>query len=121
MILEVDTRSAVPPYEQIRARVTEQVSIGALVPGDRLPTVRQLAADLGVAPGTVARAYRELEQDGMVETRGRHGTVVTGHASGLPSDKREALTRAAGRFFDFAASIGAQRPEIDEALETARR
>lgn len=120
MQLEVDHRSAVPPYEQIRARITELVAIGALVPGARLPPVRQLAADLGVATGTVARAYRELELAGTVEARGRHGTIVTGASGGLPADRREALTRAAVQFFDFATSIGAQPPEIDDALAAAR-
>ena len=122
MNLEVDHRSAVPPYEQIRVRFTELVSRGALAPGDRLPTVRQLAEDLGVAPGTVQRAYRELETEGVVESRGRHGTVVSERQrSRLPRDRRQALRRAASQFIDFAQSIGAQPPEIDEALDAARR
>src|SRR4051794_31810148 len=76
MILEVDLASAVPPYEQIRAQVTALVRAGALEAGARLPPIRQLAAALGVASGTVARAYRELESDGVVATRGRNGTTV---------------------------------------------
>ncbi len=120
--LEVDTRSAVPPYEQIRVRVTELISRGALVPGDRLPTVRQLAVELGVAPGTVQRAYRELELIGVIQSRGRHGTVVSEEQrSRLPRDRRQALRRAASQFIEFAQSIGAQPPEIDEALDAARR
>lgn len=79
--LHVDLRSAVPPYEQIRAQVAGHVAAGALRPGDRLPTVRDLAADLGVAPGTVQRAYRELEATGVVISRRRHGTSV---APGAP-------------------------------------
>ncbi len=122
MNLEVDHRSAVPPYEQIRVRVTELVSRGTLAPGDRLPTVRQLASDLALAPGTVQRAYRELELNGVVQTRGRHGTVITEQQrSKLPRDRRQALRRAATQFIDFAQSIGAQPPEIDEALDAARR
>jgi GntR family transcriptional regulator len=120
--LDVDPRSAVPPYEQIRARVTELISRGTLVPGDRLPTVRQLASDLGVAPGTAQRAYRELELNGVVQSRGRHGTVVSERQrSQLPRDRRQALRRAASQFIEFAQSIGAQPPEIDEALDAARR
>ncbi len=122
MNVEVDPRSPVPPYEQIRVRVNELVSTGALRPGDRLSTVRQLAEDLGVAPGTVQRAYRELETEGVVESRGRHGTVVAERQrSRLPRDRRQALRRAASQFIDFAHSIGAQPPEIDEALDAARR
>ena len=77
-VIDLDTTSSTPPYEQIRTQVTEQVGSGALQPGDRLPTVRRLAEDLGVATNTVARAYRELEQSGVIETRGRGGSFVTG-------------------------------------------
>lgn len=77
-MITLDPASGTPPYEQIRAQVADRVDRGALQPGDRLPTVRRLADDLGVAANTVARAYRELEQAGVVETRGRSGTFVTG-------------------------------------------
>ncbi|MDT0178896.1 GntR family transcriptional regulator [Microbacterium sp. ARD31] len=60
----------------MRAQLLEQMQAGELPAGTRLPTVRHLAADLGVAPGTVARAYKELEAIGAIETRGRNGTVV---------------------------------------------
>ena len=66
MILEVDPRSAVPPYEQLRQQVTALVRAEVLTTGTRLPAIRQLANDLGLAGGTVARAYRELESDGIV-------------------------------------------------------
>ncbi|WP_183407068.1 GntR family transcriptional regulator [Nocardioides marmorisolisilvae] len=67
-----------PPYEQIRARIAAGVAADELEPGLRLPTVRALAEDLGVATNTVARAYRELEASGVIETRGRGGSFVTG-------------------------------------------
>ena len=76
--IRLDSTSSAPPYEQIRSHVAEQVASGTLKPGDRLPTVRRLAEDLGVATNTVARAYRELEQSGVIETRGRAGSFVTG-------------------------------------------
>lgn len=76
--ISVDLDSATPPYEQIRAQVTSLIALGALAAGTRLPTVRRLAADLGIAAGTVARAYRELEQAGLIETRRRNGSVVAG-------------------------------------------
>lgn len=75
--LTVDPRSAVPPFEQIRGQIANLVSAGTLRPGDRLPPVRQLAADLGLAAGTVNRAYRELEAEGIVITRRRTGTHIT--------------------------------------------
>jgi DNA-binding transcriptional regulator YhcF (GntR family) len=76
-VITVDPASPVPAYEQIRAQVADQARDGRLPAGSRLPTVRRLATDLGLAPNTVARAYRELERDGVVLTRGRNGTFVT--------------------------------------------
>jgi len=74
--ISVNLRSATPPYEQIRAQVASLIAVGALPQGTRLPTVRSLAADLGIAAGTVARAYRELEQAGLIITGRRNGTIV---------------------------------------------
>lgn len=76
--VSVQTDSSVPPYEQVRARIAEQVNDGTLAVGTKLPTVRGLAAELGLATNTVAKAYRELEQAGLIETRGRGGTFVSG-------------------------------------------
>lgn len=96
--VEIDLGSGTPPFEQIRAQVVAHVAAGRLAVGDRLPTIRALATDLGVAPGTVARAYRELEASGVVETRRRAGTVVADGASPADVDARRAareLARAA--------------------------
>jgi GntR family transcriptional regulator len=82
--ITVDLRSAIPPYEQIRSQISSLIALGALAPGTRLPTVRSLAADLGIAAGTVARAYKELEAAGLVDSRRRGGTVVTAPAAGTP-------------------------------------
>lgn len=76
MIVRLDPSSAVPVYEQIVDAVVRGIADGSLVPGSRLPTVRQLAGDLGVATNTVAKAYRQLEAEGHVATMGRNGTVV---------------------------------------------
>ena len=75
--LTVDAAGDEPPYQQIRTQIARQVADGELPPGTKLPTVRALAETLGIAPNTVARAYRELEHSGVVSTRGRNGTVVT--------------------------------------------
>jgi DNA-binding transcriptional regulator YhcF (GntR family) len=77
MLVVIDHTAVDPPYEQIRAQVAAQARSGGLPAGTRLPTVRHLAGDLGLAPGTVARAYKELESDRVIETRGRHGTFVS--------------------------------------------
>jgi GntR family transcriptional regulator len=75
--ITVDVQAAVPPYEQIRSQIAAYVEGGLLDDGARLPTMRALAADLGVATGTVGRAYAELEAAGLVASRRRTGTVVT--------------------------------------------
>jgi DNA-binding transcriptional regulator YhcF (GntR family) len=75
-VLAVDPTSPIAPFEQLRSGVVDAVASGELTPGDRMPTVRRLAEDLGLAPNTVARAYRELEASGFLETRGRNGTFV---------------------------------------------
>ena len=94
MTLEVDPSSPIPPYEQLRQQITALVLANALAPGDRLPSIRQLANDLGIAGGTVARAYRELESDGVVATRGRHGTVIEGPPRG-PARRQTCSARRA--------------------------
>ncbi|MDX2024806.1 GntR family transcriptional regulator [Microcella sp.] len=76
MIVTVDASAATPPYEQIRVQVRDAVAAGQLAAGAKLPTVRALADELGLAVNTVARAYRELETDGIIETRGRAGSFV---------------------------------------------
>jgi GntR family transcriptional regulator len=94
--ITVDVGSPTPPYEQIRSQIAAHVAGGLLTPGDRLPTMRALAADLGVATGTVARAYGELEAAGLVASRRRTGTVVTGAAPGPAEDEvRRTATRLA--------------------------
>jgi len=113
MMLRVDPRSAVPPFEQLRVQLLEQVQTGALAAGAKLPTVRRLAEDLGLAPGTVARAYRELEADGIIETRGRAGSFVSAQG-----DAAEQRAQEAAR--DFAERIRSLGVDPDAALGWVR-
>ena len=76
LLITIDLGAPEPPYEQVRAQLAGLIGRGSLAEGDRLPTVRALAADLGLAVNTVARAFKELEAAGLVETRRRAGTVV---------------------------------------------
>lgn len=92
--LRVDVSSPIPPFEQIRAGIAALISEGALAPGDRLPTVRALAADLDVAAGTVARAYRELEAGGLIESHGRRGTAVCSGAATVQQTGAAATARS---------------------------
>lgn len=72
----LEPESSVPPFEQVRLRILDLAASGELAVGTKLPSVRALATDLGVAANTVARAYRELEQAGVVVTAGRSGTAI---------------------------------------------
>lgn len=74
--LLIDPHAAYPPFEQLRRQLIEQIVSGHLFEGTKLPSVRRLAADLALAPNTVARAYRELEAEGYLITQGRNGTIV---------------------------------------------
>ncbi|MFI7607052.1 GntR family transcriptional regulator [Micromonospora sp. NPDC049366] len=102
MLISVDVGSSVPPYEQVRAQLAELIGDGRLPVGTRLPTVRQLAEDLSLAANTVARAYRELEAGGLIETRGRNGTFV---APGR-DDAMDRLQRVAADYAAQARRLG---------------
>jgi DNA-binding transcriptional regulator YhcF (GntR family) len=111
--LEIDVASGVPAFEQLREQIVAQVRAGRLVAGDRLPTIRALATDLGLAPGTVARAFRELEAEGVVETRSRAGTVIAAGASVAADVAR----RAAETYISAVRAVGL---DDDEALALVR-
>lgn len=102
----IDVTAATPPFAQIRAQLASLIAVGELAPGTRLPTVRSLALDLGVAAGTVARAYKELEANGLVETQRRHGTVVTERAGIKASPGRPAVERAVMDAVDHLVAAG---------------
>jgi DNA-binding transcriptional regulator YhcF (GntR family) len=112
-VISIDPASSVPPYEQVRSQFARRITDRDLAVGTRLPTVRALAADLGLAVNTVARAYRELEEAGLIETRGRAGTVVS--AAGQRG--RERVLRAAR---SYAATAREQGLTTDEALDIVR-
>src|SRR4051812_23238246 len=101
-LLSVDPDAPEPPFEQVRAQIATAIQTGDLAPATRLPTVRQLAADLGLAVNTVARSYRELEIAGLIETRGRNGTFV----AGAPSESRRLAVRAAREFTRRMRDLG---------------
>lgn len=101
-MFRIDASSSTPPFEQLRARAVEQIRSGELAGGTRLPTVRRLADDLGIAPNTVARAYRELEADGFIVTRGRNGSFVT--PQGDPAHQQ--AQQAARDFADRIRKLG---------------
>lgn len=116
--LTVITDDPTPPYEQLRRQLLNLIRYGALAPGDRLPPLRQLAADLGLAVGTVARTYRELEAAGLVVSRRGGGTrVATQPPPG--AEATNALHDRAAAFVHEARLLGANDDQIASALARA--
>src|SRR6476646_8508521 len=113
LAMRIDPASAIPPFEQVRSQFAAQIADGTLVVGARLPTVRRLADELGLAVNTVARAYRELEAAGLVETRGRAGTVVSSAGNRVA----ERLRDAAGQFAKVAHELGVP---VEHAVDVVR-
>lgn len=116
-LLTIDLEAADPPFEQVRRQLTLLIESGRLVTDERLPSVRQLAADLDLAVNTVARAYRELESAGLVTTRRGAGTRVAprpaADAAGLEAAAQEYLTRA--------IALGASPDRAVQVLEVVAR
>ncbi|QKV97944.1 GntR family transcriptional regulator [Streptomyces sp. NA02950] len=115
--ITVDPDAATAPFEQIRAQIAEQARSGALPVGYKLPTVRGFAEELGLAANTVAKAYRSLESDGVIETRGRHGSFVA--AAGDAARRRAA--EAARTYVQRAQRLGLDRADALAAVEDALR
>jgi DNA-binding transcriptional regulator YhcF (GntR family) len=116
--VRIDPSSATPPSAQLRDAIATQVTSGRLAPGERIPPVRALAAELGLAPNTVAKAYRGLETDGLLVGRGRHGTFVADDPRLGPTGDQAALEAAAR---DFARRARQLRVPPSRALEAVRR
>lgn len=112
--VRVDPDGARPLFDQLRLQIIEGVRDGRLPPGTRLPTVRDLAGQLNMAVNTVARAYRELEAAGVLETRGRFGTFV---ARVDPADA--AMATAAHAFASAAKALGIGKADALRYVETA--
>ncbi|MGV9579342.1 GntR family transcriptional regulator [Streptomyces sp. NPDC003509] len=115
--IAVDPDSATAPYEQLRVQLSEQARSGDLPVGYRLPTVRGLAGELGLAANTVAKAYRALEADGVIETRGRNGTFV---AAAGDAAARNAAT-AAQEYAEHARRLGLSEADALARAEDAVR
>ena len=119
----VDPASGTPPFEQLRRQVAAMVAEGTLSPGSRMPTVRRLAADLGLAANTVARAYRELETDGVIATHGRKGTFVSSavidHDTSPDRSTGERARAAAEAYVASVRALGLGVTEATRLVELA--
>jgi len=117
VIIEIDLTRPVPPYEQIRTQIATMIATGVLGSGARLPPIRQLAADLALAPNTVARAYRELEAEGLVTSRVRHGTTVAARSATVPrTEVHRLLTQAAQSYATLAHQLGVTADDAEAAV-----
>ncbi len=107
-VLRIDLSRPVPPYEQLRAQIAGLIAAGQLPPGSRLPSVRQLAGDLGLAAGTVARAYSELETAAVLVTRRRGGTFVaeSDRAADATTGRQRELAATADRYLAAVRALG---------------
>lgn len=118
LTITIDPHAAAAPYEQLRHQIAEQARSGRLPVHFKLPTVRGLAEELGLAANTVAKAYRALEADGVIETRGRNGTYVA-----AADARARQVAAAATQYVERARRLGLDRPAaraaIDEALRAA--
>jgi len=116
-MITIDQSSSTPPYEQVRRQLLDQISRGELATGARLPTVRTLAEQLSIAPNTVARAYRDLEKDSIIETRGRNGSFVSAH--GDPAHQQAQL--AARAYVERIRQLGVSAEEGISLVAAAMR
>ncbi len=114
----IDPRSGVPMYAQLIDQVKRSVAVGALAPGERLPTVKQLAVELTINPNTVARAYRDLERDGVIATTPGRGSFVR---DGDPIQTRKTVADVAAVALEAAIrdarSIGVDRETLQALVE----
>lgn len=117
--IDIEDDAGIAPYEQVRAQISEQARAGALPVGYRLPTVRGLAEELGLAANTVAKAYRALESDGVIETRGRNGTFVAAAGSAAEREAASAAQAYADRVRRLGLSEAAALAAARDALRAA--
>ncbi len=120
MHIAIEHGSRVSPGEQLRSQLALLVVSGTLSEGTRLPSVRQLAADLGLAPGTVARVYRELERSGHLTTS-RSGTRVAALGKRAAEERRRSVDEAARIFVTTVHRAGATLPDALAAVHRAHQ
>jgi|SRR5579862_4923778 len=120
-VMTVDPRSGVPIYLQIIEQVKRSVALGILQAGEQLPTVKQLALDLTINPNTVARAYRELERDSVIETSPGRGSFIRGNGS--TAFAKAAAGDVASDALDVALreakSVGLSRSDVRDLVSAA--
>lgn len=115
----LNTHSGVPPYLQIVQQVKQALQVGILQPGDQLPTVKEVVAHVAINPNTVAKAYRELEGQGITEGRTGSGTFVRQRPKGPSPEVHEALGSELASLVEKARKAGLSDEEIEALLRIA--
>ena len=118
MIVVVDPDLPLPVYEQVREQIARMVAAGTLKPGHQLPTIRQLAADLGLAKGTISKAYELLEADNIIAMNGRKGSFVL-DVQPPEQGAQKALESTAEALVVAARQSGAGKSDAIKAIELA--
>ena|ERR1700704_287252 len=115
--LRLDSKSGVPPYLQIAQQVRQALVAGVLVPGDQLPTVKEVVTRLAINPNTVFKGYRELEREGLVEGRPGAGTFVLRRPPGPARGEHASLVRSLSRWVERARGAGLDDRSIDAMFQ----
>src|SRR5215469_10646282 len=116
--LDVNPRSGIPIYVQLVQQIRHALEVGILQPGESLPTVRQLAAELTIAPNTIVKAYSELENLGLIESRPGVGTTVSADLNGrLPAQQREDIFERLRSAIRDASQMNISETELRTSVE----
>jgi len=116
--IAIDPSSGVPIYMQIVSQIKTGIAMGRLLPEDPLPSVRQLAVELSVNPNTVARAYLDLEYDGIIYKRQGAGTFVSGQGVEMSkNERRKVLGELIEKALVEGVNLGLDERELRETFE----
>lgn len=119
LTFRLNSSSGVPPYLQIAHQLRQALLAGVLMPGDQLPTVKEVVGQLAVNPNTVFKSYRELEREGLVQGRPGSGTFVLRRPEGPPPDAHARLARNLSRWVANARAAGLDGASIEAMVRAA--
>lgn len=112
--LNIDPRLSTPVYQQLVDEIKEAIALGIMAPGERMPTVRDMATELALNPNTVAKAYQKLEQEGIIITMRSRGTFVAERSSADSSLAKKKLNEQIEKVLIEAYHLGLNREEIEQ-------
>jgi len=119
MLFRISTRSAIPPYLQLVQQVKQDIRLGLLKEGDKLPAVREVVTMIAINPNTVVKAYRELENQGFIEKRSGIGTFVSKQSIGPPPEVQATLLSKLESLITEAKAVGLDEEAIEALLNAA--